>query len=83
MIESFGSWRGPLITINQVEDREGARRWILSVQVRVVKSGWEVGGEMKALFGQELADLVWLQVGFMGALCFSRTLGHCFCIGLW
>ncbi|RVW36515.1 Vesicle-fusing ATPase [Vitis vinifera] len=49
LIESFGSWRGPLITINQVEDREGARRWILSVQARVVKSGWEVGGEMKAL----------------------------------
>ncbi|RVW71930.1 Vesicle-fusing ATPase [Vitis vinifera] len=78
LIEDFRSQKG--LFSGGLE--EGARRWILSVQARVVKSGWEVGGEMKALFGQELADLVWLQVGFMGALCFSRTLGQCFCIGL-
>lgn len=43
LIGSLGSWKGPLTIINQVEDREGARRlgrkWIQSVQAEVVKSG--------------------------------------------
>ena len=46
LIVSFGSWRARLIRINQVEKRGVGRaveKWILSVQPRVVMSGWEVG----------------------------------------
>lgn len=42
LIGSFESWRARLTTINQAEKRgvrRVGRKWIMSVQARVVKSG--------------------------------------------
>ena len=47
LIGSFKSWRAGLITINQVEKREGTGevggKWFLRVQARVGKNGLKVG----------------------------------------
>ena len=47
LIGSFGSWRARLITFNQADKREGARKvggkWFLRVQARVGKSDLKVG----------------------------------------